>query len=623
MKAPASLRRTICAVGAACLCAGFAMPSAAGDGAMTVAQNPPNPTPPPAAQGEEDKGKEHKKDHGEKGQQKGQQAAPVSPSAPPGNGKPGPQGAEPHERHQSRHPVEQPPVQQPVQVPPAPPPAPKVTPSTTPQGVPQQVIPQQAMPGAKPEHQRKHRDQEEKKVSQPPATPPAAPNAPPNVAPPAEKKTPSFSTLPKGPVSPAPGKQVTPSATPLAPVPGLPPGKPATPQGSPPAPAATPSYGAIPAPGPTNTQAAPDTGFKRRSTQGPTQPTPGAPPQRVVLPAAPAPQSAQPNLTPKFAPGFQPAGPSAHRLQDVQKSRTQRTDEGGKRMIIEEPDNRVIVKQDNRAFVRHDETGRLAVRAEKVHSQRRPDGMTETIIVRPGGVQVFNVVDGSGRLVRRYRRDDRGREINIIDNRRFYEGAAAGIAIAAGIGIAADVLGLHLGPPRIGIPRERYIVDYDRASDDDLYEALTAPPVDRLDRAYSLEEIRYNVDLRDRMRRIDLDTINFDFGAWDVSPRYYDVLARIAAGMNRAIDRNPGEVFLIEGYTDAVGSEIDNLSLSDRRAQSVAEILTEDFDVPPENIVTQGYGEEYLKIPTPGPERANRRVAVRRITPLLAQDEYR
>ena len=125
------------------------------------------------------------------------------------------------------------------------------------------------------------------------------------------------------------------------------------------------------------------------------------------------------------------------------------------------------------------------------------------------------------------------------------------------------------------------------------------------------------------MRRIDLDSINFEFGAWDVSPAYYNVLERIAAGINRAVDRNPGEVFLIEGYTDAVGSEIDNLSLSDRRAQSVAEILTEDFDVPPENLVTQGYGEEYLKIPTPGPERANRRVAVRRITPLMAQDDYR
>jgi outer membrane protein OmpA-like peptidoglycan-associated protein len=46
--------------------------------------------------------------------------------------------------------------------------------------------------------------------------------------------------------------------------------------------------------------------------------------------------------------------------------------------------------------------------------------------------------------------------------------------------------------------------------------------------------------------------------------------------------------------------------------------LTQQFAVPAENLSTQGYGEQYLKIPTDGPERANRRVTVRRITPLLA-----
>ena len=76
-------------------------------------------------------------------------------------------------------------------------------------------------------------------------------------------------------------------------------------------------------------------------------------------------------------------------------------------------------------------------------------------------------------------------------------------------------------------------------------------------------------------------------------------------------------MFLIEGHTDAVGSDVDNLSLSDRRAQSAAELLTQQFGIPAENLVTQGYGEQYLKIPTDGPERQNRRVTVRRITPLL------
>jgi hypothetical protein len=43
-------------------------------------------------------------------------------------------------------------------------------------------------------------------------------------------------------------------------------------------------------------------------------------------------------------------------------------------------------------------------------------------------------------------------------------------------------------------------------------------------------------------------------------------LAGIAEGLNRAISENPREVFLIEGHTDAVGPDVDNLSLSDRRA---------------------------------------------------------
>ena len=46
------------------------------------------------------------------------------------------------------------------------------------------------------------------------------------------------------------------------------------------------------------------------------------------------------------------------------------------------------------------------------------------------------------------------------------------------------------------------------------------------------------------------------------------------------------------------------------------------FSVPAENLTTQGYGEQYLKINTQEPARENRRVTVRRITPLL-QNEAR
>jgi outer membrane protein OmpA-like peptidoglycan-associated protein len=227
---------------------------------------------------------------------------------------------------------------------------------------------------------------------------------------------------------------------------------------------------------------------------------------------------------------------------------------------------------------------------------------------------VFTEVDAHGRLVRRYRRGPDGREHHIIDNRRFWRNVAIGVGVGA-IGVAL----LSMAPPRVTLAREKYIVDYERASDDDLYEALDAPPIERLDRAYSLEEIRYTHELRQRLRHIELVNINFEFGAWEIGPEQYPKLERLARAMLRILRRNPDESFLIEGHTDAVGSDVDNLSLSDRRAASVAEVLSETFGVPPENLVTQGYGEQFLKVPTQGPEPLNRRVDVRRITALMAE----
>jgi outer membrane protein OmpA-like peptidoglycan-associated protein len=102
-----------------------------------------------------------------------------------------------------------------------------------------------------------------------------------------------------------------------------------------------------------------------------------------------------------------------------------------------------------------------------------------------------------------------------------------------------------------------------------------------------------------------------------ITPDQARALEELAAAINELIDRNPEEMVMIEGHTDLVGSEVYNAALSDRRAEAVAIALTDYFDVPPENLVTQGYGESYPKIDTEGPERENRRVAVRRITPLI------
>ncbi|MFN3210676.1 MAG: OmpA family protein [Roseovarius sp.] len=116
---------------------------------------------------------------------------------------------------------------------------------------------------------------------------------------------------------------------------------------------------------------------------------------------------------------------------------------------------------------------------------------------------------------------------------------------------------------------------------------------------------------------IALDAINFETGSAVIRPAEAEALSSLGNAMREAIAENPNQVFLIEGHTDTVGSASNNLALSDRRAESVALALTEYFDVPPANMIVQGYGEADLKIRQAGDIRENRRAAVRNITGLL------
>lgn len=298
-------------------------------------------------------------------------------------------------------------------------------------------------------------------------------------------------------------------------------------------------------------------------------------------------------------PGAQPAGP--RRLDDFRAERRE-VQEGG-RTVITEPGRLIIRDPSGQAYVRHSELDRFRYGARDIQTQT-VGGETRTVVMRPDGSQIITVVGRDGQLMRRIRRDERGREIVIIDNSYRDPRAVGGFYV-------------DLPPPVVRIPYDRYIVDAEDASPEMIYETMEAPPVDRIERRYTLDEIRYSPNVRMLMPSIDVNTINFDTGSWDISPDQAAKLQVIADGLNRALQRNPQEVFLIEGHTDAVGNDVDNLSLSDRRAESAATLLTQQFGVPAENLTSQGYGEQYLKEQTDGPSRVNRRVTVRRITPLL------
>jgi outer membrane protein OmpA-like peptidoglycan-associated protein len=394
--------------------------------------------------------------------------------------------------------------------------------------------------------------------------------------------TPNATTTPDGARRAAPGNpRGAPSTT--TPPPGTPPSITSRPEGTPPLGSGTRA-------GPPGATGVPGT-------------TPGTPP------GAPSGATAVGTQPPAVRPI---AGP--RQLEQVKSARVQSVNREGQ-TIIREPGNRTIIKQDNRVYITRNESTSIRTFMPGARTTSRGNGISETVFQRPGGVRVFSEVDARGRLLRRYRRDPSGRDIVIVDNRRFYRNLAIGV----GAGVLATAVFIALAPPVHSIPREKYIVDYDRASDDELYEALTAAPVERLERSYSLDEVRYSQPIRERLRRIDLDAINFEFGSFEVSPDQYGKLERLARAIERTLKDNPAEVFLIEGHTDAVGSDDDNLSLSDRRAESVMTVLVERFQLPVENFVTQGYGEQFLKVKTEEADRLNRRVAVRRITPALSQ----
>lgn len=322
----------------------------------------------------------------------------------------------------------------------------------------------------------------------------------------------------------------------------------------------------------------------------------------VATPLPPAPRPPQRDLTPlAFGAGVVAGAVIGATIADYRNQRHEVV-EGG-RTIYTEPDRIIIRDPSGQEYVRGNDLYRFRYGARDIRTET-VGGETRTVVIRPDGTEIITVVGPDGSLMRRIRRDPRGRELVIIDN-TYRDPRAVG-------GFYVDV-----PPPVVNIPYDRYIVDAEEASPQVIYDTMRAPPVQRIERRYSLDEIRYSPNVRMAMPSIDVNTINFETGSWTIPPDQAARLQVIADGINQAIQANPQEVFLIEGHTDAVGNDVDNLSLSDRRAQAAAELLTQQFGVPAENLTSQGYGKQYLKEQTDGPSRINRRVTVRRITPLL------
>lgn len=170
-------------------------------------------------------------------------------------------------------------------------------------------------------------------------------------------------------------------------------------------------------------------------------------------------------------------------------------------------------------------------------------------------------------------------------------------------------------------PDQRDDVYAAEVDDEELEEVLVAAPRRKINRRYTVEEVEASPDLREALPRIEIDTVRFGFNEAFVRPEEVGNLDRIGEIMERVLSKHPRERFLIEGHTDAVGSDASNLILSRQRAAAIKKALTTYYVISPENLETVGYGERYLKIPTAEAEQENRRVSVSRATSVFGELE--
>jgi outer membrane protein OmpA-like peptidoglycan-associated protein len=275
---------------------------------------------------------------------------------------------------------------------------------------------------------------------------------------------------------------------------------------------------------------------------------------------------------------------------------------------VRENDNRFVINIgiNINIYTPYKDRDRMWRDNDEVYYDRLSGDRYRQTVIRPDGTRIITVWDRDGEIIRRVKVQPDGTRIILVyypedDRRRDWRDP-----------------GDDLPPFYLNIPVNEYVLYSEREDEGRIADFFIQPPLEVAARVYSVEEVKRSARLRDTIRRVEIGDLTFDTGSAQIARDQVGSLSKVAAAMQQILDRNPGEVFLIEGHTDAVGSDESNLILSDDRAETVANVLTEFYGIPPENLTTQGYGERYLKVQTENAERANRRATIRRITTLVS-----
>ena len=267
--------------------------------------------------------------------------------------------------------------------------------------------------------------------------------------------------------------------------------------------------------------------------------------------------------------------------------------------VVARSDERVVVDQgDGSLGLWRDDDAILLQDGSTRRIERYDDGSTRTRWIRQDGTETITIRDATGRVLRRERVLADGTIVLLLDDTR-----------------PTEVIDVSTLPP----PRTRELRISSRSDPELALALLREAEADAraLDRRFSLRQIRDTREVRELVPLLSPDLITFETNRANVRAEEASKLLQVGRLIERLVAEDPRELFLIEGHTDATGPAAFNLALSDRRAESVALALTEFFDIPPENLIVQGYGKRYLRIQTLESEVRNRRVAIRRITPLL------
>jgi outer membrane protein OmpA-like peptidoglycan-associated protein len=104
--------------------------------------------------------------------------------------------------------------------------------------------------------------------------------------------------------------------------------------------------------------------------------------------------------------------------------------------------------------------------------------------------------------------------------------------------------------------------------------------------------------------------VDFRTGSAELSPSATETLDQLGKALNSSALANFR--FRVEGHTDTVGTPDRNKTLSEKRAEAVAEFLEHNFNISPNRLEPVGLGSSNLLVPTPDqtPEPRNRRVRI-------------